>query len=183
MVWNKHLSILLKGLASAQLPLSAERYSSYPMLFLISFSLLRAPLKQQKSSSYADWEKQKALKTARATAGLLFSSVFGLQIRPFIIELDLVNIPNVLIKIKIQMLHCMTPLLQFLIQFFSFGKCCMIREVWITLNLLSHKIMHSHSFLNLKPAFIFNAKKAITGRNSFLLHQIMEPISKLHFLY
>ena len=56
--------------------------------------------------------EQKALKIARITVGFLFASVFGLQIRPFIVEMELVNMSNVLIELKIQMLHSVTPLVQ-----------------------------------------------------------------------
>ena len=68
-------------------------------------------LLQAKSCFYVDWVKQKALKTARTTADILFSSFFGLQIIPFIAQLDVVNMPSPLIKLKIQMLHSLTPLI------------------------------------------------------------------------
>ena len=110
--------------------LATEKTSNLLDIFLSAKGTSKATaLLQAKSSSYVDWVKQKTLKIARITAALLFTCIFGLEIRPFIAELDLMNMPNVLIKLKVEMLHSVTPLVQFLIQFFSFGKYCRIKEV------------------------------------------------------
>ena len=111
--------------------------------------------------------KQKTLKTAKITAAFLFTCGFGLEIRPFIAELDLMNMPNVLIKLKVEMLHSVTPLVQFLIQFFSFGKYCRIMEMLKTQNLLSHQIMPCHSFLSLRSSSILNAKEGNSKKKPF----------------
>ena len=126
MAWNKHPSKVLKGLAPAELHLSANHFFSYPVfasllatektsdLLDIFFSAKgtskATALLKAKSSSHVDWVKQKTLKIARITAALLFTCAFGLEIRPSIAELDLMNMPNVLIKVKAQVLHSVTPL-------------------------------------------------------------------------
>ena len=126
MAWNKHPSKVLKGLTPAELHLSANHFFSYPVfasllatektsdLLDVFFSAKgtskTTALLKAKSSSYVDWVKQKTLKIARITAALLFTCAFWLETRPFIAELDLMNMPNVLIKLKAQVLHSVTPL-------------------------------------------------------------------------
>ena len=93
----KHLFIVLKGLTPAELHLSVKHYSSCPIFtrfratektsnlldifFSAKLTSKATALLQAKSSSYVDWVKQTVFKMARITTGLLFASVFGLQIR------------------------------------------------------------------------------------------------------